>query len=85
MFIISYAVGHGLLVSFGDPSALRIPNSTIDRIGGGLFNIFQSPENYSFIGTLELGSLAGFYSEKIELESLTLSQGKLVDCFSSSA
>lgn len=83
MFIISYAVGHALLVFFWGPSALRIPNSTIDRIRWGLFNIVKSPENYSFIGTLGLVSLAEFYSEKDKLESLTLSQGKLVDLFSS--
>lgn len=73
------------MVPFWGPSALRIPNSTIDRVRCGLFNIFKSPENYSFIGTLGVGSFAVFYSEKNELESLTLSQGKLHDLFSSSA
>lgn len=79
------SVGHGLLVSFGSSSALRIPNSTIKRIRWSLFNMFKSPENFSFIGALGLGSSAGFYSKKNELESLTLSQGKLVDLLSSGA
>lgn len=85
MFIISYAVGHGLLVSFWGPSALRIPNSTIDRIRWGLFNTFKASENYGFIGTLGVGSLAVFHSEKNEPESLTRLQVILLDLFSSSA
>lgn len=85
MFIISYAVGHGLLVSFWGPSALRIPNSTIGRIRWGLFNTFMSLENYGFIGALGVGSLAVFHSEKNEPESLTRLQVILLDLFSSSA